>query len=215
MKAIELPQVAAFMSRHTRLYDRRPPVYQTTMLNTIASLWSGPHNKLLDLGGGTGVIAQAIQEMLPVGKVFSVDVVDRYFRTITVETLVYDGTCLPFDNGSFDAATITNVMHHIPLDSRLSILKEIRRTVNGPVYIKDHLTTSWLDGKRLLILDAIGNLPFHGQISAWYLTAEQWQSLAQQAGYRIAVSRTGEYRSGLMAMLFPNRLETTMRFEPV
>lgn len=215
MSEIRVEAVAACLSRHTQLYQRRPPIYQTVMLNDLASLWVGRPDRIIDLGGGTGVIAQAIQEFLPVGKVISVDIVDRYFKTITVETSVYDGSKLPFDAGSFDAATINNVMHHIPPELRSQVLREIRRVVAGPVYIKDHVAVSWLDKQRLSLLDAIGNIPFSGQIEAWYLTADEWQLLARQGGYTICASKAGRYRSGIMATLFPNRLETTMRFEPM
>jgi len=64
------------------------------------------------------------------------------------------------------------------------------------------------------VLDAIGNIPFGGQIDADYLSREEWEELARATGYRIAARTDGAYRSGMMAWLFPNRLETTMRFEP-
>ena len=215
MNTLTTEAVAACLAPHTPLYRRRPPVYQTVMLNALARLWQGPHTRLLDVGGGTGVIAQAMQELLPVDTVTSVDVVDRFFGTLTVKTMVYDGTRLPFEDGHFDSATINNVLHHVPRDQRGAILAEIRRVVNGPLYIKDHVAGRWLDHQRLKVLDAIGNLPFKGQIEAWYLTEQEWEQLAQQGGYTIAARETGPYRTGLMERMFPNHLETTMRFDPV
>lgn len=214
MTDITLDSVSACLSRHTPLYRRRPPVYQTVMLAALASLWRGPHDRLLDIGGGTGVIAQAMQDLLPVGQVTSVDVVDRFFQTLTVETCVYDGTRLPFADAAFDGATINNVMHHIPPALRPAVMAEVRRCVTGPVYIKDHVARSWLDHRRLMALDAIGNLPFSGQITAWYLSEGDWEALAAGAGYRIVAAESGPYRSGAMAAVFPNRLERAMRLEP-
>lgn len=213
MSTITLDNVAQSLSRHTQLYKRRPPVYQTVMLSTLAQLWKGHHDKVLDVGGGTGVMAQAIQEFLPASSVAAVDVVDRYFDTLSVETHVYDGKHLPFGDGSFDAATINNVMHHVPPAIRAELMREIRRVVNGPVYIKDHVAGSPLDHARLAVLDAIGNIPFGGQVDADYLSASEWRSLAAEAGYEIAEQASGTYRRGPMAWVFPNRLETTMRFE--
>jgi SAM-dependent methyltransferase len=184
------------------------------MLSSLAQLWEARHDRVLDVGGGTGAMAQAIQEFLPAGRVSAVDVVDRYFDTLSVETHVYDGTHLPFEDGSFDAATINNVMHHIPPAVRVDLMREVRRVVSGPVYIKDHVAASWLDHARLTVLDAIGNIPFGGQIDADYLSRAEWEQLALAAGYRITAQADGTYREGVMAWLFPNRLETTMRFEP-
>ena len=65
------------------------------------------------------------------------------------------------------------------------------------------------------MLDAIGNVPFGGQVSADYLSSHEWSQLARAAGYKIAAQVGGNYRTGIMAWLFPNGLETTMRLEPI
>jgi SAM-dependent methyltransferase len=215
VSAITLENVAQCLSRHAPLYRRRRPVYQTVMLASLAQVWTERHDTVLDIGGGTGIMAQAIQEFLGPSRVCAVDVVDRYFDTLSIETRVYDGRQLPFADESFDAATINNVMHHVPPPARADLMREIRRVVSGPVYIKDHVAASWLDHRRLAILDAIGNIPFGGQVDADYLSQDEWERLAGEAGYRIAARAGGEYRTGPMAWLFPNRLETTMRFERV
>jgi SAM-dependent methyltransferase len=213
--AITVDAVSQCLSRHASLYRKRPPVYQAVMLSSLAELWQGRHDKVLDVGGGTGVMAQAIKEFLPVGQVSAVDVVDRYFPGLSVDTHVYDGAHLPFADGSFDAATINNVLHHVPPNARTDLLCEVRRVVAGPVYIKDHIAASPLDHARLTALDAIGNVPFGGQVSADYLSNAEWSELARAAGYRIAAQIGGTYRTGIMAWLFPNGLETTMRLEPI
>jgi len=163
MSQIALDQVAAVLSRHTDHYRKRPPTYQHVMLNDLAGIWKSPANRLLDIGGGTGVIAEAMHRLLPVSRVETIDVVDRFFKDLSVATHVYDGERIPFADGSFDAATINNVMHHIPIGVRLAVMAEIRRVVSGPVYIKDHVAASALDHARLTALDAIGNIPFGGQ----------------------------------------------------
>ena len=214
MTSICLDDVARVLGQHTAHYRRRPPVYQATMLADLAAVWRGPHDKLLDVGGGTGVMAEAMQALLPVGRVVAIDVVDRYFPTLTVETRVYDGTTLPFADSSFDAATINNVMHHVPPAVRPGLMREISRVVRGPIYIKDHLPTGRLDELRLGLLDAIGNIPFGGQVDASYLRADEWGALAHAAGRRIGETRRGTYREGVMAVVFPNRLEVTYRLDP-
>ena len=106
-------------------------------------------------------------------------------------------------------------MHHVPAAVRVDLLREIRRVVDGPLYIKDHVTRGQVDNVRLTIMDAIGNIPFGGMVWARYLTLSEWESLAEDSGYVIAARVTSmPYRQGFYARLFPNRLETTMRFEP-
>src|SRR5207342_3061150 len=105
--------------------------------------------------------------------------------------------------------------HHVPVAARASLLRDIRRVVDGPLYIKDHETRGALDDLRLTALDAIGNIPFSGMVRAQYLAREEWTSLAEQSGYRIAArAEPRRYRSGPYAAIFPNWLEVTMRFEP-
>lgn len=205
--------VAATLARHFSLYRYRPPVYQTVMLRALSAIWRGHHNRLLDIGGGTGVIAQCIAELFPVGTVTSVDVEDRFCADLTIDRQVYDGICLPFADGSQDAATINNVVHHIPPSVRVGLFRDIARVVDGPLYIKDHLTRGRLDDARLTTLDMIGNIAFAGMVRADYLDMAAWEALAARSGYRIADLRSHTYRRGPSALLFPNRLEITMRWE--
>jgi SAM-dependent methyltransferase len=211
---IDPGKLQAVLGRHLALYRSRTPYYQATMLDSILDLWQGRHERLLDIGGGTGVIAQAVSELFPVAHVEAIDVVDRFCPTLSILARTYDGLALPYEDGRFDAAMLNNVLHHVPINSRADMLREIRRVVNGPIYIKDHEAQSSLDHLRLLTLDAIGNIPFSGMVSAQYLCPADWEALASASGYRIAARTTVRpYRSGPYALLFPNRLETTMRFE--
>jgi len=60
MTAITLDAVSEVLERHTPIYRHRPPVYQAVMLGDLAAVWDGRHATLLDIGGGTGVMAEAI-----------------------------------------------------------------------------------------------------------------------------------------------------------
>jgi SAM-dependent methyltransferase len=212
---LTVAQVAGSLGRHLGLYRRKAPRYQTTMLNSLLSLWRGPHGRVLDIGGGTGVIGQCVHEFFQVGEVWAIDVADRFCPTLTIRTRVYDGRSLPFTDASFDAALLNNVVHHVPAAGRLDLFREVRRVVKGPVYIKDHEARGWLDRPRLAALDLVGNMPFGGMVRASYLAAADWAALAAASGFRVAETAGGAYRAGASAVAFPNRLETTMRWEPV
>lgn len=213
---IDPRKLQAILAEHLPVFAVKAPHYQVQMLDSLLEIWGDRPQKLLDVGGGTGVIAQAIANLFPVTSVEAIDLVDRFCPTLKVSTRQYDGRTIPCDDGAYDAATLNNVLHHVPPAARADLMREIRRAVTGPVYIKDHLTTGFVDNMRLTALDAWGNIPFGGMVKANYLSCAEWDELAQAGGYRIgAVASAREYRSGLAGLAFPNRLETTMRFEPI
>lgn len=214
--SLALSTVADTLSRHLPIYRVRKPVYQAAMLESLRSVWDPSTRRVLDVGGGTGVIGQAISELFPVDEVVSVDVENRFLPSLSIQTLTYDGRNLPFEAGRFDGVLFNNVIHHVEPEDRLPLLKECRRVApTGVLLIKDHLAGSWLDHARLGILDLIGNVPFSGMIKARYLSDAQWRELAAAAGYQIETAAPARYRGWLFAFFFPNRLETTMRWRPV
>jgi ubiquinone/menaquinone biosynthesis C-methylase UbiE len=214
LRPISVEQVRGIVGKHLPVYLAKQPYYQAVMLQSILELWPERHIRLLDVGGGTGVIAEAIAALFPVEEVESIDVTDRFCPALKVKTRSYNGREIPCDNGQFDAATLNNVIHHVPVENRSDFLKEIRRAVAGPVYVKDHLSKGAADHLRLAALDVWGNMPFGGMITASYLSFDDWQKLARDTGYKIgAVASPANYRSGAAALVFPNRLEITMRFD--
>jgi len=108
-----------------------------------------------------------------------------------------------------------NVLHHVPVADRIPLLRECRRVAGrGPLYIKDHVSRGLIDDARLAALDLLGNAPFRGMVTACYLREADWHRLALDAGYQRGEWLSGEYRSGPMAVLFPNRLEASGRWLP-
>jgi SAM-dependent methyltransferase len=212
---VSAESVARVLRAHLPVYRWRRPAYQTAMLADLQDLWRDGDRRVLDVGGGTGVIAQAISDLFAVDKVASVDVENRFLPSLTIETATFDGRHLPFADNSFDCVLFSNVLHHVPPENRAGLLEECRRVAPaGALLLKDHLAVGALDHLRLTALDVIGNVPFHGMVRASYLGPREWRALAAASGYSIASTSHGRYRSGPMAMLFPNRLEVTMRWEP-
>jgi SAM-dependent methyltransferase len=208
---ISLDQVARSLARRISLYRWRKPVYQAAVLSSLGKIWDRAHRSVLDIGGGTGIMAQAVRELFPVDRVASIDIEDRYLDHLSIETSTYDGKTLPFADGSFDCVLMLNVLHHVTRESRVSLLQECGR-VAKVVYIKDHLPKTALDHARLAILDLLGNVPFGGMVQARYLAQAEWQTLADEAGFRIKHRQFNRYRSGPMAWMFPNRLEVLMKW---
>lgn len=208
---IDLEAVRAILAPHAPLYNFHAPVYQTVLLQQLGSVWHTAHRKVLDVGGGTGLLAEAIRKLFPVDKVVSVDVEDRFLTGLNIDTAVFNGEALPFPDASFDCVVMNNVLHHVPREHRDRLILECKR-VAGPIYIKDHVATTTIDHTRLQILDMLGNVPFKGMVSAHYLNMDEWQEIAARTGYKLEVHCAGKYRSGVMAAVFPNRLECLFRF---
>lgn len=186
--------------------------YQTVLLRQLALQWED-HRRVLDIGGGNGIIAQAIHDIFG-AEVTSIDIVNRFRGDLTIKTAVYDGLTLPFADGAFDAITLNNVLHHAPKESRARMIQECARVCSGPIYIKDHVADFRLDRLRLGILDVLGNLPNGGMVKASYLTDSDWRALFDAIGYTPTWSEIVSYRSGAFAALFPNRLEIFLKLAP-
>lgn len=216
MEVITVDAVQRCLSAHVPMYSWRKPVYQHVALTNLQRLWDRSHRSALDVGGGTGVMAETIKTLFALERVASVDVQDRFLASLSVETSIFDGNTLPFPDGSFDSVLLFNVLHHVPVPARAGLLGECRRVAGaGPIYIKDHLSAGAADDLRLTILDLLGNLPFAGMVRARYLRGADWDALAAQTGHKQDAHLSGAYRHGVLEALFPNRLEISMRWLPV
>ena len=75
---IDPNRVQEILSAHLSAYSVRRPHYQVVMLESLLEVWLGHHARLLDVGGGTGVMAQAMKELFLVDLVVAIDLVDRF-----------------------------------------------------------------------------------------------------------------------------------------
>lgn len=133
---------------------------------------------VLDVGAGTGEMAQAINSLRPELTISGVDV---YIRPKTFIPIVkYDGHTLPFDDGVFDAVIIVDVLHHC--DDPVSVLLECARVSKQWVLIKDHVSDSVYDEKVLKFMDWVGNRS-HGVVLPYnYLSSSDWSAAFVKAG---------------------------------
>jgi ubiquinone/menaquinone biosynthesis C-methylase UbiE len=216
VEAVTMDAVMRCMSAHLPMYSWRKPEYQYVALANLQRQWDARHRSALDVGGGTGVMAQTVKSLFGLERVASVDVEDRFLPSLEIETAIYDGATLPFADAAFDCVLLFNVLHHVPRDTRVRLISECRRVAgSGPIYIKDHLSRGAGDDLRLAILDLLGNLPFSGMVRASYLRAKDWSDLAASTAHRATESLSGRYRKGTVQALFPNRLEISMRWLPL
>ena len=93
--AVSLDEVTRCLASRISLYRWRRPVYQAALLRSLGRVWNPGHKRVLDVGGGTGIVAQAVKDLFPVDRVVSIDVEDRYLAQLDIETRTYDGKTLP------------------------------------------------------------------------------------------------------------------------
>lgn len=93
-----------------------------------------PGVRLLDAGCGTGGFLAWIRERAKLAAVAGVDVSEEAVaiareRLPDVDLRVAGASSLPFDDGSFDVATLNDVLQHVPEDLVAESLVELRRVV--------------------------------------------------------------------------------------
>lgn len=136
---------------------------------------------VLDVGAGTGEMAQAISAFRPELMLSGIDVQIRPKTFIPI--VEYDGKRLPFDDASFDAVITVDVLHHC--NDPAEALQECARVSKKWIIIKDHVANSNCDRKILKFMDWVGNRA-HGVVLPYnYLSTSEWSSAFDKSGLKI------------------------------
>jgi SAM-dependent methyltransferase len=167
---------------------------------------------VLDVGCGDGSIARAVVDRRPDVSITGVDVLVRDDTSIPVRA--YDGSTLPFEDRSFDAVSLVDVLHHT--DDPQRVLREAARVSRGVVLIKDHLADGALAEPTLRLMDWIGNARHGVRLPYNYLTADDWNRHFEDAGLAV---RSWDSRLDLypppLSLAFGRRLHVLTVVEPV
>ncbi len=140
---------------------------------------------ILDVGAGTGEMAQAISRLRPKVEISGTDI---YIRPQTfIPVVKYDGYKLPFDDASFDAVITVDVLHHC--NDPIAVLKECARITRKWVVLKDHIANSTYDRKKLMFMDWVGNRA-HGVVLHYnYLSSSEWEISFDKAKLKIVTKK--------------------------
>ena len=103
-------------------------------------------SKVLDLGCGDGVSEIFMQQYFSNWKIEGIDVSAKSIEVANEKKLsnssfaIYDGTNIPFDNGSFDIVFVAGVLHHVEFGLHQAILKEMIRVLKpgGRLLMYEH-----------------------------------------------------------------------------
>jgi len=175
--------MTAVGSLHARLvFDRRTRV----LSNALAEALPPDCSRVLDVGCGDGTISRMIMDSRPGLSLTGVDVLVRPETHIPVTQ--FDGTHLPFEDGSFDAVMFVDVLHHT-VDPAI-LLREARRVARKAVVLKDHSRDSVVSGPILRFMDWVGNA-HHGVVLPYnYWSTAQWNAAFRDIGLRVDTWQT-------------------------
>jgi SAM-dependent methyltransferase len=120
--------------------------------------------------------------------------------------VVFDGRHLPFADGNFDVAILSNVLHHA--DDQPALFAETCRVTRQRVIIKDHLARHRFDRWKLAALDIAGNRRFGADTQGDYLDRSQWSEMfALVPSARVTWYEGLSFRTGPLELAFGNELE--------
>jgi ubiquinone/menaquinone biosynthesis C-methylase UbiE len=172
---------ALFRSLHKPIYERR--------LKELVRL-IGPHvhpgDTILDVGCGFGHLGRAIMDAFPGVNVEGVESVKRGGELIPVTA--YEGTRMPWKDGSFDAVILADVLHHDHDPDRL--LKESARVSKRLVIIKDHIREGFLAQQRISFLDWAANAPYQVPCTYRYNNLKEWHRAIGLVSSKVLEERT-------------------------
>lgn len=142
------PGDVRFFDRLGRLYDLFMPSARADLLEAGLDHADREIDRLLDVGGGTGRAARAVD----VDERIVVDAAPgmlRAARDAGLETVVGDAMRLPFRDGRADAILIVDAMHHMP--NARTVIDECARVLapGGVVVVRDFDPTTIL-GRALV-----------------------------------------------------------------
>ena len=142
-----------------------------------------PRARVLDVGCGDGLMAQAILERRPDLDLRGIDVLVRPRTHIPVSG--FDGRVIPYGEASFDVVMFVDMLHHTP--DPMVLLREALRTARRAIVIKDHTRDGWLAGPTLRLMDYVGNARHGVALPFNYWSRRRWQATFQALGLRADV----------------------------
>src|SRR3954471_11775238 len=109
--------------------------------------------RVLDIGCGDGLLSSMIMEDRPELEIIGIDVLLR--PTTHIPVTEFDGTHVPFADGSVDVAMFVDVLHHTT--DPMILLREAARVARRAIVIKDHTADGVLAQSTLRFMDEVGN----------------------------------------------------------
>ena len=114
-------------------------------LHTISLV--GPHldrgMAVLDVGCGEGYVGEELAAR-GVREVWGVDILDLR-RNQAGRFALYDGQHLPFADESFDLVMLSFVLHHVPDERKIALVREAMRVTRNKLFVLEDTPTTAFD----------------------------------------------------------------------
>ena len=100
----------------------------------------------------------------------------------------FDGQKLPYDSSYFDAVLLAFVLHHIPNEKKITLLKEVMRVTKGVIIILEDTPRNILD----VIMSNLHGRRFRKKVGSQedfgFYSQEGWENIFLELGLKIHVS---------------------------
>jgi SAM-dependent methyltransferase len=148
--------------------------------------------KCLDVGCGDFSLSDKVSQLTRSNRWYGVDLYEKpKIHSDKWENYrQFDGKALPFDDGSFDLALLSDVLHHASPNDQTSLIKETLR-VSSLVVIKDHFEYGMISRFTLKTMDFIGNYGYGVSLPEKYFTRESFAELVATCGAKIVFEDCG------------------------
>lgn len=142
---------------------------------------------LLDVGCGAACVTAALCA-LGRGAVYAVDIVD--VRRLPIPHFaLWDGAHLPFGDASVDVVLLSFVLHHVPNERKVALLREALRVASDCVVVIEDTPITFLDR----VVSRLHGERFRRRIGSrqafGFLTKNEWEWLFAGLGLRLRDSR--------------------------
>lgn len=144
-----------------------------------------PGMKILDVGCGNGVVGAFFAEKLG-GRVTGTDILDYTSGRIPFRRMAHEDA-LPFLDGEFDIAMLNDMLHHMPYENQIKILREALRVARTVLVFEVHPT--WYAKFTDYLANKI-HQPLM-RISFTHRTKEEWETLWQEMGIEYRYKEIG------------------------
>ena len=168
--------------------------------------------RVLDVGGGDGLLDQALLDVRPDLRIEGVDVLVRPHTPIPIR--VFDGSHLPFAEEEYDVAIAIDVFHHA--DDAEALMGEMKRVARGSLVIKDHLLHGLPSELILRAMDWVGNSRHGVQLPFNYWSEAEWRSAWDRCGIRpVTILRHLRLYPFPLSLIFETDLHFVAMLEPM
>ncbi len=131
--------------------------------------------KILDIGSGNGMITHHLR-----GRGIATTPIDVANLSILpdVESIVYDGSTMPFDNQHFDTGLLLTVLHHCP--DPIVVLREAARVSQQLIIIED-VYSNVVQQYMTYAMDTLVNFG-HSSMTYQNKSDKEWRATFEELG---------------------------------